>query len=721
MQSVELLAPAGDYDCFLAAVKAGADAVYLGGNFSARAYAKNFTPEEILAAIDHAHLYGRKVYMTLNIVMKNAEMDTVSDYLRPFYEAGLDGVIIQDIGLFHFLKEHFPLLPLHASTQMTITDLEGIRLLAECGAKRVVLARELSLNEIRRIHQNTDTELECFIHGALCYAYSGKCLFSSMLGDRSGNRGRCAQPCRLPYDNEYLLSLKDICTIKILPKLIEAGIASFKIEGRMKSPDYVAGVTGIYRKYIDRYLSDPKVPYEVEEEDLDLLLSLYTRSEHSEGYYMQRNGRDMITIKKPGYVKADEETANEAFLRFTKDHTKLQVSMHAVFTSGKAVSLMATCMGKTVSVTGEAAEPAQNRSLTEEEVIKQLSKLGGTEFCLQDLRVDLSANTFYAVSKLNALRRSALTALTQELLAPHRRTFEETPNKLKSGQTVHSEQHLRNKAPLLHISVETFAQAKEALKCTYTDLLSLPLPLYQSHKEELKTVQKSRSGDACRLFITLPYICRDAYFAKHGKEIENILADPSVCGFLVRNYESLYYLQQIRKQEETDFKIIADLHLYALNKEACSSLRVLGADHTTVPVELHRKELFSRQEAEEDLIVYGRLPLMISAQCIRKTKEACMKKSGFCEITDRYHVAFPVQNSCEECMNVIYNSVPLSLHNETGLIRELHPYSVRLSFTMEDSVKTTERILDYSGLLYEDRAFSPSYAFTKGHLQRGVC
>ncbi|MBR6452007.1 MAG: U32 family peptidase, partial [Lachnospiraceae bacterium] len=243
MQKPELLSPAGDVDCFLAAIRSGADAVYLGGNFSARAYAKNFTPQELVTAIDHAHLYGRKVYMTLNTVLKDAEMDTVIDYLIPFYEAGLDGVIIQDIGLLHLLKKHFPLLPLHASTQMTITDLEGVRLLDLLGAKRVVLARELSLCEIKQIHQHIDTELECFIHGSLCYAYSGKCLFSSMLGDRSGNRGRCAQPCRLPYDDQYLLSLKDICTFRILPELIEAGITSFKIEGRMKSPDYVAGVT----------------------------------------------------------------------------------------------------------------------------------------------------------------------------------------------------------------------------------------------------------------------------------------------------------------------------------------------------------------------------------------------------------------------------------------------------------------------------------------------
>ncbi|MDE6064718.1 MAG: U32 family peptidase, partial [Lachnospiraceae bacterium] len=260
---VELLAPAGNYEGFLGAVRAGADAVYLGGEkFGARAYADNFTGEEICRAISYAHLFGRKVYLTVNTLLKDTELSELPAYLEPFYEAGLDGVIVQDIGAFLLIRDTFPGLKLHVSTQMTVTGSHAAKKLKEMGADRIVPARELSLKEIEKLKQDTGLEMETFIHGAMCYCYSGQCLFSSILGGRSGNRGRCAQPCRLPYQiaeggqqkkETYPLSLKDLCSISFLPKLIAAGIDSFKIEGRMKKPEYTAGVTAIYRKYIDLY------------------------------------------------------------------------------------------------------------------------------------------------------------------------------------------------------------------------------------------------------------------------------------------------------------------------------------------------------------------------------------------------------------------------------------------------------------------------------------
>ncbi len=243
----ELLSPAGDFECFLAAIAAGADAVYAGGDrFGARAYAKNFNSDELKEAIERSHLFDRKFYLTVNTILKNNEISELYEYIAPLYEAGLDGVIVQDLGVISVLSGMFPKLPLHASTQMAVTDIEGVRLLADMGIKRIVPARELSLSEIRKIYEATGMELECFIHGALCYSYSGKCLFSSILGGRSGNRGRCAQPCRLPYNGKYILSARDLMTLDILPELIGAGIASFKIEGRIKSKEYV---------YSDRNLS----------------------------------------------------------------------------------------------------------------------------------------------------------------------------------------------------------------------------------------------------------------------------------------------------------------------------------------------------------------------------------------------------------------------------------------------------------------------------------
>ena len=270
---VELLAPAGDFQCFQAAINAGADAVYLGGEkFGARAYANNFTEEEIINALRIAHLFGKKIYLTVNTLVKEKEIEQLVPYIVPLYEAGLDGVIVQDIGVFEILKKNFPGLELHASTQMTITGVYGAKFLKELGASRIVPARELSLEEIRYIHDETGIEIEAFIHGAMCYGYSGQCLFSSIIGGRSGNRGRCAGPCRLPYTDEkgktiYPLSLKDMYTLPMIPKLIDAGIYSFKIEGRMKSSYYVATVVNAYRRALD-YMMECKnkgIPYKTPE------------------------------------------------------------------------------------------------------------------------------------------------------------------------------------------------------------------------------------------------------------------------------------------------------------------------------------------------------------------------------------------------------------------------------------------------------------------------
>ena len=262
-KKVELLAPAGNAEAFYGAIHAGADAIYLGGSrFGARAYAENFSEEELVACIRYAHLFQRKVYLTVNTLVKESEFSGLYEYVLPYYRAGLDGVIVQDMGVFAYLREHFPGMELHGSTQMTITGEYGAAFLKEQGACRVVPARELSLAEIRRIKEVTGLEIECFIHGAMCYCYSGQCLFSSILGGRSGNRGRCAQPCRLPYTTGkhpkecYPLSLKDMCTIEYIPELLEAGIDSFKIEGRMKTALYVAVVARTYREAIDDYLKD---------------------------------------------------------------------------------------------------------------------------------------------------------------------------------------------------------------------------------------------------------------------------------------------------------------------------------------------------------------------------------------------------------------------------------------------------------------------------------
>lgn len=365
-RQVEILAPAGSFDSMKAAVAAGADAVYMGGSrFGARAYADNPDEKGLLEAIDYVHLHGRRLYMTVNTLFKEDELEELENYMRPYCDRGLDGVIVQDLGALAFMRRHFPGLELHSSTQMTVTSVYGARMMKEMGCSRVVTAREMSLEEIRRIHDETDIEIESFVHGALCYCYSGQCLMSSLIGGRSGNRGRCAQPCRLPYtvyepgdlsrqkdkhcapeqagqsgarsriieqtgkknrnqkpaasgrtgpsplnksSERYVLSLKDLCTLDILPDIIEAGVYSLKIEGRMKSPRYTAGVVSIYRKYVDRYLEQGRDGYFVEPEDRKMLLDLFDRGGFTDGYYARHNGRGMVALKeKPEFREGNQK------------------------------------------------------------------------------------------------------------------------------------------------------------------------------------------------------------------------------------------------------------------------------------------------------------------------------------------------------------------------------------------------------------------------------
>ena len=325
-QEIELLSPAGSYEGFEAAIGAGADAVYVGGpDFGARAYAQNFTQEELIRAIRTAHIHGRKLYLTVNTLLKNREIrEKLFDSLKPLYEAGLDAVIVQDLGVFQFIRRNFPDMHIHASTQMAVTGPEGMKFLEEQGAARVVAARELSLEELAAMHKESSIEIEAFVHGALCYSLSGQCLMSSILGGRSGNRGRCAQPCRLPYqvrkgeDRKFPktedlcpLSLKDICTLDILPEIVEAGVMSLKIEGRMKQPGYTAGVTGMYRKYLDILLEN-RQNYQVTDKDRKYLLDIFNRGGSCTGYYKQHNGPSMMAFSNEKNLRNVRRRSPEA-------------------------------------------------------------------------------------------------------------------------------------------------------------------------------------------------------------------------------------------------------------------------------------------------------------------------------------------------------------------------------------------------------------------------
>ncbi len=409
----ELLSPAGDTESMYAAIAAGADAVYAAADrFGARAYAANFSIDDYIKALKYAHLFDRKIYLTLNTLIKEREFSQLFDLLKPLYEAGLDGVIVQDLGVIAFVKRNFPNLAIHASTQLSVNTEYGVRELKKMGVCRVVLSRELSLEEIERIHDKTGMELECFIHGAMCFSYSGQCLMSSFYGGRSGNRGRCAGTCRLPYrmgpgKDSYLLSMKDLCCIDILDRLLRAGIKSFKIEGRMKSPAYVAGVTSIYRKGIDKYLADP-VGYRTDPNDRKKLLSLYSRQGSSEGYYERKNSLSMITLDKGGYQRQDKEGDVPERLRLKTE------AVCRVF-KGEKISIRLSAKGREVECFGAAADEAKNRALRPEDIAKQVKKTGDSFFEISDPYVLTDGESFVPVSSLNELRRKGLEELLERL------------------------------------------------------------------------------------------------------------------------------------------------------------------------------------------------------------------------------------------------------------------------------------------------------------------
>ncbi len=729
---MELLAPAGNYECFLGAIQAGADAVYLGGSkFSARAYADNFTDEEICKAILYAHVCGKKVYMTVNTLLKDGELSELVPYMKPFYEAGLDGVIVQDFGVFTALKETFPGLSLHASTQMTLTGSLGTAFLQSLGAERIVPARELSLQEIKKIKEDTGIEIEVFVHGAMCYCYSGQCLMSSIIGGRSGNRGRCAQPCRLPYQVEtaggnsgkkevYPLSMKDMCTLSILPDLIEAGVDSFKIEGRMKKAEYAAGVTSVYRKYIDRYFQVGREGCRVDKKDLEFLSSLYIRSQIQDGYYYKQNGADMITLNSPAYNGSEESVLKrirETYIDVPAEKKKkapvsMEITLHVGAPAAFHVKVLRT--DKEISLTGPVVDKAQKNPITEENVRKCFGKLGDTFFAVspEQMHIEMDTDCFYPLKAMNELRRQGMEELLK-LYYPIGRTenkAEEAPAKENAaapdGKT--EQEH----AVLL--------QKKEQL----TALLESEFPydtvyLEADFQNEAGVVGEAET-DACRnagkkVYIALPFIVRgkDEAFLKKLLPLMN-RAD----GVLVRNLETLGFLQK------NDYKgsIRLDAGMYCFNKKTVSFYEPL-AESYCMPYELNHKEQKSLSRMETGMltehVVYGRIPLMVTANCTQRTMEKCIKSAHMGEnrLRDRYRKEFPVMLHCRYCYNVILNSVPLSLHDTISIQTD---DILRIQFTSED-YRETRAVLKFFKNRMEGGSMEPPFTeFTKGHEKRGV-
>lgn len=752
---VELLAPAGNPAAFYGAVNAGADAVYLGGSrFGARAYAENFTQEELVACIRYGRLFGVKTYLTVNTLLKERELAELPDYLTPFYQAGLDAVIVQDIGALRVIRDNFPGLVIHGSTQMTICNVHGMRLLKEMGVKRIVPARELSLRELTGIKKKCDIELETFVHGAMCYCYSGQCLFSSILGGRSGNRGRCAQPCRLPYgvrfegihgekgktiggrrESFYPLSLKDMCTIEHIPALIEAGIDSFKIEGRMKKPEYAAGVTAVYRKYIDRYrnLRDElgaegaQKAYDVEPEDIHMLSSLYIRSQVQDGYYFRQNGREMITLGNPAYGGTDETLLEEVRRAYLTDIKKLDVEIEAHFLIGQPARVILRGGGKMSEAVGEPVQPALKQPVTEESLRKQLDKLGDTPFKARKMNLEVSSDAFYPLKQINELRRKAAWALERSLWLPDRARPEQSTDFLAISQYRPDEstavwgQFSARREDLdsskgWSVSVQTIQQLEGLVSFYAKDPTCLLRRVYVdgdllilSPKDVMHFCERLREQSSCQAFIALPYIVRQS----DEEYLEKLMEYTSVGrldGFLVRSLDGLGFF----RDREGYGTLRGDAGLYTWNNQSALQLSETLAGFC-IPFELTASE----QEGliggpfSWEKIVYGRIPMMVTANCVLKTTEGCRRDGGGnIQLIDRYKKSFPVLQNCTHCVNIIYNSVPLSLHGEISALRESCVF--RIDLTLETAGET-EAVL---GTFWKGREFAGQY--TTGHEKRGV-
>ena len=734
---VELLAPAGNYESFIGAINAGADAVYVGGEkFSARAYADNFDTETLCGCIRYAHLFGRRVYLTLNTLIKESEFSEIYDYVKPFYLAGLDGVIIQDFGVLRFLKSHFPNMELHASTQMAVTGAEFVALCKELGISRVVPARELSLEELKAI-RDAGIEVECFIHGAMCYCYSGMCLMSSILGGRSGNRGKCAQPCRLPYQvsvankeeqNTYTLSLKDMCTIEHVPKLIKAGIDSFKIEGRMKRSEYAAGVTALYRKYIDRYYQNSEKPLYISKEDKYTLEHLYMRSELHDGYMFKHNGKEMVTKDAPNYGELDESILMKIRAKYIGYTKKIPVSMYGYFEVDQECSLTVyTESGISVTVNGPVVSAAQKAPATVETASKQLTKFGNTHFKLQNIDISIQGETFLPNGVLNALRREALEKLEEEIIFDFfpelavRKSMDLTVKGTEANKQVSlsSKKDIENlEVSNLEDKITVLVKTQEQLYevCNHAIITRINILYLEDAAMEAYLSGMYRVPETVKIAYAMPYILRSKDISGVRAYLQKLFkADISLV--LVRNVESLSLMHQL--QEEKTFSIITDASLYCWNMEAKLALKEY-AEKVTLPLELNSKELRDLRSKNTEQIIYGYIPLMITANCIYKTNEKCQIAVGGehrATLKDRYGKTFTALTSCKYCYNTIYNSVPLSLHKKYNKSNQGY---CRLQFSIEDGL-AVQNILNYYEKWIQDISDEfPVKEYTTAHENRQV-
>ena len=772
-EDIEILAPAGSIEALKAAINAGADAIYMGGSrFGARAYAQNPEEDALLEAIAYVHLYGKKLYLTVNTLLRDEELyGELYDYLLPYYAAGLDAVIVQDLGVLNYIREAFPDLPVHASTQMSLTGPEGTAFMQSLGVSRIVPARELSLKEIRRIHDQTGVEIEAFVHGALCYSYSGRCLLSSVVGGRSGNRGRCAQPCRKVYEAEgvkgNLISMKDLSALKVLPDLIENGVSSFKIEGRMKNPSYVALVTYLYARYVDLYFQKGRKGYHVREADLVKLADVFNRGGFTEGYYFRKPSDQMISTEKANHtgtvaaevVAAKGRNLSLKALRDLNAGDVLEFSGRKDnYTLGAPIKrgtvFKAMCRDKKGLPVGRILNRTRNNALLdkiETDLIQNEKKIplsGSLEIrrgvpvtlllTSHDLyvcatgKVPLEAknrpvteesvkkpvmktgNTHFVLTTLNVslddglfIPNGDLNALRRDAIAGiEKAILDQSKREAPKGRPERQAEVSKKQTPGVSALVSTPAQLDACLKKDFIRRIYISFAFYEEAEKALRRVQDSGR----EAVFALPHISRRP-LSEDEKALLKV-AD----GVLIRNYESLGEIQKLGYEKTR----ILDSDIYVFNQAGKALLEEKEAFELSAPLEMSRAELQTLGLATLELNVYGNFPVMLSAQCVKNTIGACSGKDGVLLLKDGYEHSFPEKSFCREKYTVLYNDAPLKIFDLQEDICALGPKSLRLTFTLENADETRTILENFEETCLRGKEDRSLFPYTRGHFRRGV-
>lgn len=664
---MELLAPAGSMDALKSAINMGADAVYFGGaKMNARIFGKNFSDEEIEIASKYTRKFNVKSYLTLNTLVSDKEFLELEEFLRYINTVPIDGIIVQDLGVASFIKSKTPDLPIHASTQMTIHNLEGINTAKDLGFSRAVISRELPKSEIRYICENSPIEIEAFIHGALCMCYSGQCYLSSVIGDRSGNRGKCAQPCRKKYQNGYELSLKDLCMAGDFEELINLGVHSLKIEGRMKSPDYVAGVVEIYRNLIDQKRS-------ATQKEIERLSALFSRDGFTNAYFNDCVSKKMFGVRS----KENKAQSKEQIVEITDK--KIPVSGEFYATLGNPVKL--ELKTGNISVIKEENEPftAQKQATTKEDCIKQLSKFGGTDFYLSDISCDIQDGLFIPIGSLNKLRRECIKELEEKLVSVEERRF------IKENEIISECEQKQIKIAYC----KTEEQAKAV--ADYVDEIRLPL-------------FKIKENTGKKICAVLPNIIFD-------REWENVLEKlEEIRGFGIFDV-ACGNIGTARKCKDLGFNVHGEPNLNIFNSMSISEAKKLGFSDVALSFEMNFAQIrHIKKQIQCNVFVYGRYPVMTIQNCLIKNRGECIDFKGYSTLNDETGRSFPV--FCEyPHRNVIYNSVPLYLAEKTDDLPKCGQY---FCFTTEKG-EEAKRILK----MYDGKSEYKG-EFTRGFMKKKV-